>query len=182
MPPSCISLYQLPLPDSLIAAQLASPAQVTRHICITTWAIPVTQSRYSSPMWSSGLLIIHVVLHFPLFICFSFQWKQTWLLWNNSKNMTGISHHSLPSRTLTTPPAETTVPSLKYPFWVCHSDSVKPYWVWTRSCLPRQSISPSFTLFEVNATRQENNETCRAFHHKHRLWGHFLHRVEPISK
>lgn len=114
------------------------------------------------------------LLHFPLLVCFSFQLKQAWVLWNNSKNLTGISHHSLPFRTLNTPPAETSVPSLKYPFWVCHSDSVEPYWVWTCSCLPRLSISLLFTLFEVNATRQQNNETDRAFHHKHRLWGHFL--------
>lgn len=80
------------------------------------------------------------------------------------------------------PPEENSVPSIKQPFCLCQCNSVKPYWVWIRSCLPRHTISPLFTVFEVNATRQQNNETDRAFQHKHGLCREFLHRVDTISK
>lgn len=44
--------------------------------------------------------------------------------------------------------------------------------------------TPPFALFEVYATRQQNNETDRAFHHKNRLQDILFteHRVDGVSE
>lgn len=116
MPPSCISFHQLPFPDSLIMAQLASPAQVIGHIGLA----PARQDTRRPREVQDCQLFMRLLsfLSFPSLHLSASLCRRSELDCCEIIQKTRQVSPTTPSRPapLATPPAGTSVPSLKHPF------------------------------------------------------------------
>ena len=160
-------MLKLPCADLICVLQIGS-SELVFCLRLIAPATPVKTVATLSPMYSSGLLIIHTQpSSLPSLVT-------AWIKLNCYKiikRQTGIVFLCREHRSF----CEVAILS-----WLWLLCQVSSGYGCTHGC--HNSPFLAFTLFEINATRQQNNETDRAFHHKQRLCRHFLHRVETISE